>query len=48
MTADIASVAYWYQVEPHAKFPPLPAKAGLAIKPIAIATPAQAAKKATK
>jgi hypothetical protein len=23
---DIASVAYWYQTEPHATFPPLPAK----------------------
>ncbi|NLF09436.1 MAG: DUF2961 domain-containing protein, partial [Pirellulaceae bacterium] len=26
---DIASVAYWYQTEPHAKFPPLPAAADL-------------------
>ena len=33
---DIASVAYWYQTEPHAKFPPLPDKAGLAIKPISV------------
>ena len=23
---DIASVAYWYQAEPHAVFPPLPDK----------------------
>jgi hypothetical protein len=23
---DIASVAYWYQVEPHAAFPKLPGK----------------------
>ena len=44
---DIASVAYWYQVEPHAKFPPLPDKAGLEIKPISVAPPAPAAK-ATK
>ena len=34
---DIASVAYWYQTEPHAKFPPLPDKAALAIKPISVA-----------
>ena len=26
---DIASVAYWYQAEPHAAFPPLPAKDAL-------------------
>jgi hypothetical protein len=25
LTDDIASVAYWYQTEPHAPFPPLPA-----------------------
>ncbi len=31
---DIASVAYWYQTEPHAKFPPLPGKADLAIQPL--------------
>jgi len=36
---DIASVAYWYQAEPHAKFPPLPAKEELAVKPISIAPP---------
>ncbi len=24
-TDDISSVAYWYQSEPHAPFPPLPA-----------------------
>ena len=29
-------MAYWYQSEPHAKFPPLPDSAGLTIKPIAI------------
>jgi hypothetical protein len=29
---DIASVAYWYQVEPHAPFPPLPAKDDLEIR----------------
>jgi len=28
---DIASVAYWYQTEPHAPFPALPDKEGLAI-----------------
>ena len=26
---DIASVAYWYQKEPHRKFPPLPDRAGM-------------------
>jgi hypothetical protein len=26
LTDDIASVAYWYQAEPHAPFPPLPSK----------------------
>jgi len=30
---DIASVAYWYQAEPHAKFPPLPAPEKLIIAP---------------
>ena len=24
LTLDLASVAYWYQLEPHKKFPPLP------------------------
>jgi hypothetical protein len=24
LSDDIASVAYWYQTEPHAPFPPLP------------------------
>ena len=33
---DIASVAYWYQSEPHAKFPPLPTKEKLVIKPLAL------------
>jgi hypothetical protein len=28
---DIASVAYWYQAEPHAKLPKLPAKDGLEV-----------------
>ena len=28
---DIASVAFWYQKEPHAKFPPLPARSALEI-----------------
>jgi hypothetical protein len=45
---DIASVAYWYQTEPHAKFPPLPDKAGLAIKPLSVAPPASPAGKAAK
>jgi hypothetical protein len=36
---DIASVAYWYQTEPHAKFPPLPGKEVLAIKPLSLAKP---------
>jgi hypothetical protein len=31
---DIASVAYWYQTEPHAKFPALPGKDVLQVKPI--------------
>lgn len=29
---DLASVAYWYQSEPHNPFPPLPAKENLVIK----------------
>jgi hypothetical protein len=29
---DIASVAYWYQTEPHAKFPPLPPRAALEVR----------------
>ncbi len=36
---DIASVAYWYQAEPHAKFPALPKLEQLRIKPIQIAKP---------
>ena len=39
---DIASVAYWYQTEPHAKFPPLPAAADLVVEPLAVAEPASA------
>ena len=35
----IASVAYWYQAEPHAKFPALPKPEQLRIKPIQIANP---------
>ena len=31
---DIASVAYWYQTEPHAKFPALPDKETLKVKPL--------------
>ncbi|MGA0607393.1 glycoside hydrolase family 172 protein [Phenylobacterium sp. VNQ135] len=30
----LASVAYWYQVEPHAPFPRLPSDAEMAIKPL--------------
>ncbi len=33
LTLDLASVAYWYQQEPHAEFPPLPSKAERAPKP---------------
>jgi len=29
---DLASVAYWYQLEPHNPFPPLPAKEALVIR----------------
>lgn len=29
---DISSVAYWYQTEPHRKFPPLPAREALDVK----------------
>ena len=29
---DISSVAFWYQTEPHAKFPPLPDKDSLEVK----------------
>lgn len=29
---DLASVAYWYQLEPHSPFPPLPAKEDLVIE----------------
>ena len=29
---DIASVAYWYQTEPHAAFPPLPSRDALELK----------------
>jgi hypothetical protein len=31
LTDDIASVAYWYQMEPHQPFPQLPAKDQLEI-----------------
>jgi hypothetical protein len=31
---DLASVAFWYQTEPHAKFPPLPDNAARAIAPL--------------
>ena len=26
LTLDLSSVAYWYQTEPHKKFPPLPSR----------------------
>jgi hypothetical protein len=42
---DIASVGYWYQTEPHAKFPVLPKKDALAIKPLSITKPKPAEKK---
>ena len=42
---DIASVAFWYQSEPHVKFPALPDVAGLAIKPLAIAPSNETEKK---
>lgn len=38
---DIASVAYWYQAEPHAKFPPLPPNDAMAIKPLSVAAPSK-------
>jgi hypothetical protein len=42
---DIASVAYWYQTEPHAKFPPLPAKDLLEVKPLKVQYPKPEGKK---
>jgi len=36
---DIASVAYWYQTEPHAKFPALPDRETMAITPISVKMP---------
>jgi hypothetical protein len=36
---DIASVAYWYQAEPHAKFPAFPAKELLEVKPLKVQKP---------
>jgi len=42
---DIASVAFWYQAEPHAKFPAFPSKADLVIEPL---KPVKPAKKADK
>jgi hypothetical protein len=45
---DIASVAYWYQTEPHAKFPALPDKKALMIKPIKVEKPAPPKKEAAK
>jgi hypothetical protein len=31
LSDDIASVAYWYQLEPHAAFPPLPDRDSLEV-----------------
>jgi hypothetical protein len=45
---DIASVAYWYQAEPHAKFPPLPAKENLVVKPLSVKPPVAEKKPATE
>ncbi len=45
---DIASVAYWYQTQPHAKFPPLPAKENLVVKPLSVKPPAAEKKPATE
>ena len=42
---DIASVAFWYQREPHAKFPPMPDSSALAIRPLAISPPRRAENK---
>ncbi|NLX98500.1 MAG: DUF2961 domain-containing protein [Rhodopirellula sp.] len=36
---DIASVAYWYQTEPHAKYPALPSPEELVVKPIQVERP---------
>ena len=41
---DIASVAYWYQAEPHAKFPALPGRDALSIKPQVVVKPKPAEK----
>ena len=42
---DIASVAYWYQTEPHAQFPPLPDRESLVVKPISVTMPKPEEKK---
>jgi len=36
---DVASVAYWYQTEPHATFPALPSPEVLKVGPLQVATP---------
>ncbi len=36
---DVASVAYWYQTEPHAPFPPLPPAEVLKVEPHLLGTP---------
>lgn len=41
---DIASVAYWYQAEPHAKFPSLPTNEALTIAPLSVVVPADSQK----
>ncbi len=43
---NIASVAYWYQAEPHAKFPALPSKEALTVGPLKVQTPAAKEKEA--
>jgi len=42
---DIASVAYWYQAEPHATFPALPGRDVLSIKPQVVVKPTPKAEK---
>jgi hypothetical protein len=45
MLNDIASTAFWYQTEPHAKFPALPGKAELTVKPLPEKSPVAEKKK---
>jgi len=39
LSDDIASVAYWYQTEPHAPFPAFPAPAVLKVGPLQVEAP---------